>query len=261
MNYYYLRKLLKKTLSNIYEISKILIHLLIKSTFLLAKLLKKLWMNIIRPLSLGVLRLKREQVFVLVVFFGLTWILAFGDSGSQRHRMPTVQAGHNEQGEKHPDLYTSESLDDWVSKHCDVQTILIKDKIKWYAKYKKIKPEVVFAISWADTQCGAKMATRHNYGNVGNNDRGTRVGFNSAFEGWQAIVDTLNNKYLKGNTVVGQLSGGGRKQIGSKYSCANAIIPYKCYATSFYNWQANTVRALRVIMKDDKIDNNYKIRI
>ena len=171
-----------------------------------------------------------------------------------------IPAEYNPQGEKHPDVKKSTGLDDWIAKHCDKETIKIKDKIKWYAEYKKVKPEIVFAISWADTQCGLKMSTEHNYGNVGNNDRGDRVGFNSAFEGWQAIIDTLNNKYLKGNTMIGQLSNGGRKVIGAKYICKDAIIPYKCYATSEYNWNANASRALSGIL-NAKVGENYTIRM
>jgi len=167
-------------------------------------------------------------------------ILVFGDSSIQAHRIPEANA----KGEPHPIVKQSSNLDEWIDKHCDEDTIKIKDKIKWYAEYSKIKPETVFAIVWADTQCGKKLTTKYNYGNVGNNDRGDRIGFQSAFAGWQAVIDTLNNKYLKGNTMIGQLSNGGRKMIKAKYICKHAIIPYKCYASSWENHINNMLRAL-----------------
>jgi len=130
-------------------------------------------------------------------------------------------------GEAHPDVIVSESLAEWVYNNCDEETV-----------------KVVFAIAWADTNCGQNLTTPNNPGNVNNNDRGNRVGYFTMLDGWKAIVDVLNNKYIGNNTLIGQLSEGGRSIIGSTHTCANAIDGYKCYATSEYNWNKNVQRAL-----------------
>jgi len=79
-------------------------------------------------------------------------------------------------------------------------------------------------------------------------------------EGWQALIDTLNNKYISGIEIVGHLSQGGRYAIGSMYDCANAPAPYKCYATSPENWNKNVLRALSVIYNVD-VYENFTFRI
>jgi len=167
---------------------------------------------------------------------------------------------YNPQGEMHPTLYKSENIKEFVFSHCDTATQEIYPDIIETAKTANIAPSVVFAIAWADTQCGKYLSTPNNYGNVGNNDRGWRVGYFTPLEGWTAIMDTLNNQYLNGINRIGHLSQGGRYNIDTKYSCQNAPMPYKCYATSEFNWNKNVLRALRVIYNDDTIDENWNFR-
>jgi len=261
MTYKDLKNISEVILKTIARLLTKIIEVTIQVIYLFLKTLKKLWIKLIRPISESIIKFliygkdRASTITIIVVFVGVTYALAMnGDIDPDR--MPSF----NSKGERHPDLYKSESLDDWISKHCDTQTILIKDKIIWYATYQKIKPEVVFAISFADTQCGNRLTTQFNYGNVGN-FTDSRFYYKNAFDGWKAIVDTLNNKYLGKNEKIGQLSNGGRKAIGSKHNCSNSIRGWSCYATSEENWSRNTVRALRVMMNNDKIDNNYKIRL
>ena len=59
-----------------------------------------------------------------------------------------------------------------------------------------IKPEVLVCIAWADSDLGAMLKSRNNIGNVGNNDRGMIVEYESMNAGIEAIGRVLNNQYL-----------------------------------------------------------------
>ena len=166
---------------------------------------------------------------------------------------------YNPQGGMHPRLEKSEDLGDWIIKHCDAETVEIAPYIMWYAEYNGIKKEVPFAISWADSRCGQDLTTRYNYGNVGNTDGGARRGFANAFDGWMAIVDTLNNRHLSGLEKIGHFSQGGRNNMVVQYSCHGAPSPFKCYATSEYNWNKNVTRALTV-MTGQEATEEYLVR-
>lgn len=39
------------------------------------------------------------------------------------------------------------------------------------ARIHKVYPEVILCIAYADSSLGTNLKTKHNYGNVGNNDR------------------------------------------------------------------------------------------
>jgi hypothetical protein len=110
-----------------------------------------------------------------------------------------------------------------------------------------IKPEVSVCIAWADTRLGKGMSTSFNYGNVGNNDRGNRVHFNSKEQGIEKIFQTLNNNYLKNKQTVGSLSigGGGTAPV---------------YATSQFNWNSNLLTCLCEMLDDQSINESYEIR-
>jgi len=55
---------------------------------------------------------------------------------------------------------------------------------------------MVICIAFAESTLGRYLSTNANIGNVGNNDRGDRVPFTSAYAGARAIPLTLNNAYL-----------------------------------------------------------------
>lgn len=166
----------------------------------------------------------------------------------------------NSKGEPHPRLIVSYGLEDFVYNNCsdDVYDVMA-DTID-YAKEKGIAPQIVYAIAWADTQCGKALTTPFNYGNVANNDRGNRVGYFTPQDGMRAIVDTLNNKYLYGLTKVGQLSQGGRIAIDAKYSCSDAPAPFKCWASSEENWNRNALFALNQMAAGNEVTVNTQFR-
>lgn len=125
----------------------------------------------------------------------------------------------------------------------------------------RINPELLVCIAQADSSLGNALKSKNNIGNVGNNDRGSVVHYDTLEDGIKAIGATLNNQYLKGNTTLGQLSQGGREIAGAKNDCANSASPYKCYATSKFNWNNNVKLCLRNILQDDSIDETFNFRI
>jgi len=167
----------------------------------------------------------------------------------------------NSKGEAHPDIIDSQNIADFVFNNCTEPVIDNFDAIVAYAESRGIHPALPFAISWADTGCGKNMATPNNFGNVGNNDRGDRMGFATPIEGFNAIVDVLHNKYMAGNTNIGQLSGGGRTKIGATHPCSAAPAPYKCYATSPENWHNNVTRALGTMLDWSTPVHDWNFRI
>jgi hypothetical protein len=178
----------------------------------------------------------------------------------------TYPAQINSAGEIHPAILDGNNLKQFVFNNCSEEVRNIYKGIISYSESQGIKPELVFAITWSDTQCGQNLTTPNNYGNVNNNDRGNRVGYFSPLEGFKAIVDTLNNQYLSGVVRIGDLSQGGRtgtglfEGTGAKYSCAEAPMPYKCYATSVENWHNNLMRSLKV-MGVENVDSLWEFRI
>jgi hypothetical protein len=164
---------------------------------------------------------------------------------------------------QHPVVRGTGGLESFVLNNCDQETQKIWEKVAWYATYQGIKPEIIFAIAFADSGCGTNMTkgTSNNPGNVGNNDSGGRQSFANAFRGWIAIVDTLNNKNMRGIEKIGHLSQGGRNKMSVKYSCYGAPAPFMCYALSESNHNYNVINSLRSIYRDKTIDENWEFRI
>jgi len=178
-------------------------------------------------------------------------------------KMPSEK---NSNGEFFPDVIIpvgsshKEKVRDLVAKNCIPEILEVFDEVYDYAEENGIRGEMPFVISMADSQCGKHMSTPNNPGNVHNNDRGNRVGFFTMQEGMEAIVNTLNNKYIKGIKTIGHLSQGGRNIIGSDFDCSNAPAPYKCYASSPENWNANVMRAMRALYPDAKEYMLFRIK-
>jgi hypothetical protein len=133
-----------------------------------------------------------------------------------------------------------------------------------------IKPEVIACIAQADSSLGNALKSSYNIGNVGNTDSGRVQHFSSLEEGINKIGEALNNQYMKGNTMIGQLSGGGRYVLKTTYTCDNAVMPYKCYATSpayqhedgyYGNWNKNVIACLQNVDQDPTIDEKFLFRI
>ncbi len=78
------------------------------------------------------------------------------------------------------------------------------------------------------------MATNNNIGNVGNDDSGNRIAFDSPLFGAMMIPSTLNNSHLGHYHTIKQLSRYGNKNG-------------KVYASSPINWQTNVTKCLSQI--------------
>ena len=125
------------------------------------------------------------------------------------------------------------------------------------AKKYNLKPEILVCIAWADTDLWKQLKSRNNIGNVGNNDRGNVVHYNSLKKGISAIGRVLNNRYLGGLNTVGELSEGGRKILWLP-SCKERGV--YCYATSKENWNVNVINCLSMI-NNKPVNEKYNIRV
>ncbi|NVP17581.1 peptidoglycan DD-metalloendopeptidase family protein [Candidatus Gracilibacteria bacterium] len=120
-----------------------------------------------------------------------------------------------------------------------------------------VDPSFVMCIGLAESSLGKNLTTPYNIGNVGNNDRGDRIGFDSARQGIYSIVYTLNNKYLGRYNSIAQLSGAGRKEMGLP-GCKEA--GEFCYATDVNHWHNNVKRCL-THLKGVYVPDNYNFRL
>jgi murein DD-endopeptidase MepM/ murein hydrolase activator NlpD len=114
----------------------------------------------------------------------------------------------------------------WIYK----QVPFRNDAVQWT----NIDRDVVICIAFAESTLGRYLSTAGNIGNVGNNDRGDRIPFTSAYVGARAIPVTLNNMYLGEYHTINQLSRYGNKDG-------------KIYASSPINWQTNVLKCLSQI--------------
>lgn len=112
--------------------------------------------------------------------------------------------------------------------------------------------DLLIAITGADSSYGKNLTTSYNPGNVGNTDSGYRTGFDGWQEGIDAMCSTLNNEHLGNLNKIGELSGGGRENLGIS-GCG------KCYASSMENWN-NAVLAIMSELKGERITENYVFR-
>lgn len=173
----------------------------------------------------------------------------------------------NSKGEKHPDVYLPHSKEskerarEFVLKNCTQPVAAVFDEVYDYAESKGLKGFVPFAIAFADTTCGKHLSTPNNPMNYGNNDRGHRVGYFTMAEGFKSGIDGLNNKYLGGNRLIGELSQGGRNALNNGIPiCAHAQGNRKCYATSAENWHKNAIRAITAIV-GEPVGADFSIRM
>lgn len=109
-----------------------------------------------------------------------------------------------------------------------------------------IDRDVIICIGFAESTLGRYLATDNNIGNVGNNDRGDRIAFNSPLFGAMMIPNTLNNSHLGHYHTIKQLSRYGNKDG-------------KVYASSPINWQTNVTKCLSQI-KGYYVPEDYPFR-
>lgn len=151
---------------------------------------------------------------------------------------------------------TQERAKEWLDKAWLGYTI---DTWIRFGEQYKIDYVLPLCVAWADSHLWKALASKNNIGNVWNNDRWDRVEYES-MEAWiNAIFRALNNKWMGGSTIVGQLSGEGRKRLGIE-GCTWAKVNQKCYATSMWVWSTNVTNCMSAI-HDRKIDENYHFRL
>ncbi len=97
-----------------------------------------------------------------------------------------------------------------------------------------IDRDVVICIGFAESTLGNYLATSNNIGNVGNDDSGNRIAFDSPLFGARMIPNTLNNSHLGHYHTIKQLSRYGNHS-------------WKVYASSPINWQTNVTKCLTQI--------------
>jgi hypothetical protein len=115
------------------------------------------------------------------------------------------------------------------------------------ARY-KIKPEFLVCVAKADSSLGRWLKTDNNIGNVGNNDRGNKIHFESIGAGIDHIGAVLSNKYL-----------GYKQSIGSLTPVGGGDSPY--YSTSKEgNWYNNVRNCLAEIYNDSSVGPNFMFR-
>ena len=110
-----------------------------------------------------------------------------------------------------------------------------------------IDVDVGICIAFAESTLGRHLSTKDNIGNVGNNDRGDRIAYNSPMAGARLIYTTLNNRYLGQYHILLDYNGYGNPDG-------------KNYATSQYNWQNNVTKCLTMI-KGYYIPDEYPVRL
>lgn len=118
--------------------------------------------------------------------------------------------------------------------------------IKVIARIHHIYPEVITCIAYADSSLGKYLKTAHNYGNVGNNDRGDTKAYTN-FEQWiDAIGRTLNNRNLGKYISIDQLS---------RFGNSTGMI----YASSIENWHINVLNCIGMI-RGKRIPDQFAFR-
>ena len=116
----------------------------------------------------------------------------------------------------------------------------------WWGKNNWILPELAICIAKADTNLWRSLKSQNNLGNVGNNDRGNTIAYDSEYKAIQAIYNVLNNQYLWNYTQLGQLSRKHNKD-------------WKIYASSPENWFNNVANCLWSI-RWEQIDEYFNFR-
>jgi len=107
--------------------------------------------------------------------------------------------------------------------------------------------DVGICIWFAESGLGHNLSSKWNVGNVGNNDRGNRIAFDTPQDGAKAIFRALTNPFLGKYWRIDQLSRYGNED--------NHI-----YASDPINWQKNVIKCLSVI-KGHIVDDKFPIRV
>lgn len=120
----------------------------------------------------------------------------------------------------------------------------------WVDMGEKYKIDYIFpiCIAWADSHLWKALKSKNNIGNVWNNDRGDTKDFETREKGIEAMFSQLAyGTYLKWHTIIGTLSGEGRKIMGIETCTQNGITNKKCYASSEVVWSTNVTNCMSVL--------------
>lgn len=143
----------------------------------------------------------------------------------------------------------------WESREDRIQSLLqaygfnsndVRPAVKTIARIHRVYPEVILCIAYADSSLGKNLKTKHNYGNVGNNDRGDTQAYANLEQWLNAIGKVLNNRYLGDYISIDQLSRAGNK---------TGMV----YATSDENWNLNVLNCLGMI-RNKEVPSNFAFR-
>lgn len=131
---------------------------------------------------------------------------------------------------------------------------------KKFGKEYDIDYTLPIAIGFADSHLWRALKSKHNIGNIWNNDRWDVKHFDT-LEAWiEAIFWTLAHwKYMSGHNTIWTLSGEGRKRLWLPWCNEEKDYKKKCYATSMGVWSTNVVNILSA-MHDKQIDENFDFR-
>lgn len=116
----------------------------------------------------------------------------------------------------------------------------------WWGKNNWILPELAICIAKADTNLWKQLKSQNNLWNVGNNDRGNTITYDSEYRAIEWIYRVLNNQYLWNYTQLGQLSRKHNKD-------------WKIYASSPENWFNNVANCIGSI-RWEQIDEYFNFR-
>lgn len=131
---------------------------------------------------------------------------------------------------------------------------------KFWEKY-WIDYTLPIAIWFADSHLWKALKSKHNIGNIWNNDRWDVKHFDSLDAWIEAIFWTLAKwKYMSGHNTIGTLSWEGRKRLELKWCNEEPDYRKKCYASSMWVWSTNVVNIMSA-MHDKQIDENYEFRL
>lgn len=109
-----------------------------------------------------------------------------------------------------------------------------------------VDASMVMCIGLAETGMGRYVKSPFNVGNVGNNDSGDTLTFRDAKTGVQAIINTLNNKYLSKYDTLDQLSRWGNDDD-------------QIYASSSGHWHDNLIKCLSTL-KGRFVEDQFAFR-
>ncbi len=125
----------------------------------------------------------------------------------------------------------------------------------------KIDYTLAVAIAWSDSALWLALKSTHNLWNVGNRDDGSVVHFKTQ-EAWiEAIFATLAKwKYMQGHTIIGTLSGEGRKRLWLPWCAEEKDYRKKCYASSETHYSTNLVNIMSVL-KNRQVTENDTFRL